>query len=182
MASSITSKHYPFGDVPAGYDPNLARQLAQEVADNVRRGVYDYSRALVTRFQVAAGNDPDGIYGPYTVSTLQFYGVASPPSHLFKLGDEIPPYHPPVIDQEVTIDVPGPGGSTTVMPRAAAEGDAPPGAPPIQQAGFDMTSALAILGAAVSIGAGAIRGRYFSAPVPLAGHSRSSRGNRRKRG
>jgi len=159
MATSVTPKHYPFGAIPAGFDPNLARQLAPEVADDVQHNEYGYDRARLVRFQTAAGTDQDGLYGPYAASALAYYGVAEPPRHLFKVGDEIPPYRPPNQDQEVVIDVPGPGGSANVVPAAGVE-----------QAGFDVTSALLVLASAVSIGAGAIRDRVMSHPIEFSGH------------
>lgn len=55
-----------------------ARKLAQQLAADVTKRKYDYSRALAKKFQTAAGIPSDGIYGPATASKVSSYGVKAP--------------------------------------------------------------------------------------------------------
>lgn len=55
-----------------------ARTLAQQLADDVTKRKYDYSRALAKRFQLAAGIAADGHYGPATEAKVRSYGVKAP--------------------------------------------------------------------------------------------------------
>lgn len=74
---------------PPGYDPAKARRIAKEVAANIERNKYSYSRKLVTDFQRFAGIDADADYGGLTRSALRHFGVLRPPRALF----------PPTADQ-----------------------------------------------------------------------------------
>lgn len=56
-----------------------AKTLAQQLAADITKRKYDYSRALCKRFQLAASVKPaDGIYGPATKAALARYTSAPP--------------------------------------------------------------------------------------------------------
>jgi hypothetical protein len=80
----------PTPQYPAGYDPAKARKLAKQVASNVDRTEYSYSRQLVKDFQKFAGIDIDGHYGGETRGALIHYGVPRPPRALFKPTETVP--------------------------------------------------------------------------------------------
>lgn len=54
------------------------KQLAQQLAANVREKGYSYDRALCKRFQESAGIPADGIYGPQTKKAIEAAGVEAP--------------------------------------------------------------------------------------------------------
>ena len=94
------------GHIPNGYNPTEARRLAPLVAaspGNLR---------LVEDFQVAAGANPDGKLGPYTVDAVRYFGGDPPPSRYPVGRTEIPPYVPPTENFTVT------DGQGTRMPGA----------------------------------------------------------------
>lgn len=66
-----------------GKGGGAAGSLAKQLAADITKRKYDYSRALCKRFQLAAGVKPaDGIYGPATKAALGKY-VSKPPAALF---------------------------------------------------------------------------------------------------
>lgn len=73
----------------------LATSLAQRLAAEVKAKKYDYDRQLCRNFQaVATGLAVDGVYGGATYNALKFYGIAKPPSALFKPSPSAAPYQP----------------------------------------------------------------------------------------
>lgn len=81
--------------IPDGYDPVTARKGARSVANNLTRGIANYSRPLLKQWQKQAGLKPDGIYGGATRGALIHYGVKDPPRPFFTPTNTIP-YVPPV--------------------------------------------------------------------------------------
>lgn len=83
------------GRLPPGYDPDLARRTAQQVANHLRnRGRANYARKIVADFQTAAGIHVDGIYGGQTRGALLYYGADNAPPAFFQ-PTETQPYTPP---------------------------------------------------------------------------------------
>lgn len=173
------------GQIPEGYDPDRARQLAPAVSADITSrcgspaeaqirprpgGCYDYNRSLLRDFQTSAAIDPDGLYGPMSESALQFYGVTDAPLPLFAGGDEVPPYIPPdqrgQVEAEPSVE-PQAGAAPAAAAAAeeAAIGPIPPSpeeAPlaPVEPARADM-GAIAFLGAFMSIAASSLRGHLI---------------------
>lgn len=85
----------PRAAAPAGFNPAVARQLAQPIADNVRQQKYNYNRQRVAQFQLAAGIPSDGIYGRQTSAAVKFYGGQRTPGALFAQG--VDSYTPPAV-------------------------------------------------------------------------------------
>lgn len=80
--------------IPDGYDPTTARKGARSVANNLTRGIANYSRPLLKQWQRQAGLKPDGVYGGATRGALIHYGVKDPPRPFFPPTNTIP-YVPP---------------------------------------------------------------------------------------
>lgn len=101
-ASSLTSTSSPAApssvsqtpSIPDGYDPTTARKGARSVANNLARGIANYSRPLLKQWQKQAGLKPDGIYGGATRGALLHYGAKDPPRPFFPPTNTIP-YVPP---------------------------------------------------------------------------------------
>lgn len=62
----------------------LARKLAPAVRDEILKRKYNYDRALLKRFQVAARLAPDGVYGGGSAGALRHWLGSAPPAPLFK--------------------------------------------------------------------------------------------------
>lgn len=73
----------PTAGPPPGYDPAKARKIAAELAANIEKNKYGYSKQLTRNFQTFAGIPSDGVYGGLTRSALAHFGVRRPPKALF---------------------------------------------------------------------------------------------------
>jgi murein L,D-transpeptidase YcbB/YkuD len=83
---------------PPGYDRAKAASTAAGVAKHLNEwnakgkdAKYNYSRAIVSAWQKAAGIVSDGIYGRGTYAALKHFG-ASPPKPFFAQGVESYPW------------------------------------------------------------------------------------------
>jgi hypothetical protein len=100
VATAPTPATSPAAVLPAGYNPELARQLASQSARNLiqmqQQGrLYSYNRDLLRRFQIAAGINADGLYGGGSRGALLYYGAPSNiPRPAFR-PTETQPYTPP---------------------------------------------------------------------------------------
>ena len=121
----------PVPPIAEGFNPTFATALAPKVATDIGTKRYDYSRALLKQFQVAAGLKPDGAYGGTTAGALAFFLRAAPPKPLFK-PTTIVPYTPPVALPPVAPPVVAPPPPAPPAPPPAVVQPAPP-VPPVVQ-------------------------------------------------
>lgn len=96
-ASTATVKPAPTpapAPIPGGVDLVLAKSLAPKIESDIIKNKFNYSRAVLTQFQIAAGLAGDGIYGGYTAGALTYFLGHTAPKPLFA-PTTIKPYVPP---------------------------------------------------------------------------------------